>query len=248
MTSQFEGKVVLITGGNSGIGLATARAFKAEGARIAITGRDPKTLKTAQEELGRDALVVQSDAASVADAERLVAAVRDRFGRLDVIFINAGVGKFVPFDQSSEELFDETFAINIRGAYFLVQKALPLLGPGSAIVLNATTAIAMGMPGSSIYTASKAALASLARTLAAELAERGIRVNVVNPGPITTPILGRMGLPKEALDQVKESIRVQVPLKRFGDADDIAAAVLYLAGAGYVTGTELFVDGGMSRV
>lgn len=248
MSRKFENQVVVVTGGNSGIGLATARAFKEGGAKLVVTGRDEKTLADARRELGTEALVVKSDAASLADATTLVAAVREKFGRIDVLFINAGIAKFAGIDDASEELYDETFGINLRGPYFLVQKALSLMGSGSSIIFNATALIDVGMPGASIYSASKSALASLSKTLAAELAERGIRVNVVNPGPITTPIYGRMGMAQEALDGMAESIRQQVPLGRFGEPEDIASAVLYLAGAGFVTGNELFVDGGLSRV
>ncbi len=248
MSHHFKGKVVVVTGGNSGIGLAAARAFAKDGASLVITGRDETTLAAAREELQNGTMALRSDASSLADAEALVAAVSERFGRIDVLFINAGVAKFAPLADSSPELFDETFATNVRGPYFLIQKALPLMHAGSSIVLNGTALVDAGMPTSSVYTASKAALASLGRSLAAELADRGIRVNVVNPGPIATPIFGRMGLPSEVLDQMAEGLRSQVPLKRFGSADEIAHAVVYLAGAGFVTGSELFVDGGMTRL
>jgi NAD(P)-dependent dehydrogenase (short-subunit alcohol dehydrogenase family) len=248
MSSRFENKVVVITGGNSGIGLATARAFKDSGASVVVTGRDETTLEQARADLGDDALVLKSDAASVDAASELVAAVKERFGRIDILFVNAGVAKFAGIEEASEELYDQTFGINLRGPYFLIQKSLPLLGEGSSIIFNATALIDVGMPGASIYAASKAALASLAKTLAAELAGRGIRVNVVNPGPISTPIYGRMGMTDEQLNGMSESIRQQVPLQRFGEPEDIASAVLYLAGAHFVTGNELFVDGGFSRV
>jgi NAD(P)-dependent dehydrogenase (short-subunit alcohol dehydrogenase family) len=248
MSRRFQDQVVVVTGGNSGIGLATARAFRAEGAKVVVTGRDEATLEAVGRELAGDGLALRSDASSSEDVEALVRQVRERFGRIDVLFVNAGIAKFAPVDESSEALFDETFDVNVRGAYFLVQKALPLMNAGASIVLNATALVDLGMPGSSIYSASKAALASLGKTLAAELAERGIRVNVVNPGPITTPIFGRLGMTQEAIQQVADSLRSQVPLKRFGEPEDIADAVLYLSGAAFVTGNELFVDGGMSRV
>jgi NAD(P)-dependent dehydrogenase (short-subunit alcohol dehydrogenase family) len=248
MSQRFENQVVVVTGGNSGIGLATARAFRAEGAAVVVTGRDAKSLAAVGRELGEHGLALRSDAASAQEAEALVARVRERFGRIDVLFVNAGIAKFAPLEGSSEAFFDETFDVNVRGAYFLVQKALPLMPAGSSIVLNATALVELGMPGASVYSASKAALASLGKTLAAELADRGIRVNVVNPGPIATPIYDRMGLPQDAAQQMAESIKGQVPLKRFGQPEDIADAVLYLAGASFVTGNELFVDGGISRV
>ena len=248
MSNGFENKVVVITGGNSGIGLATARAFRESGASVVVTGRDEATLQQARRELGDDALVLRIDAASVEAASELVSAVKERHGRIDILFVNAGIAKFAGIEEATEELYDETFGINLRGPYFLIQKALPLMGEGPSILFNATALSDVRLPGASIYAASKAALASLAKTLAAELAGRGIRVNVVNPGPISTPIYGRMGMTDEQLNGMAESIRQQVPLQRFGEPEDIASAVVYLAGARFVTGNELFVDGGFSRV
>lgn len=244
MSNRFEGKVAVITGGNSGIGLATARAFVREGAKVVITGRDRKTLDAAAAELGAGTLALVSDAASTADAAKLVEAVKARHDRVDVLFVNAGIAKFAPFAESSEALFDETFAINVRGPFFLIQRFLPLMGEGGSIVLNTTAGTATGFATGSVYTASKAALQMVGRVLAAELAPRGIRVASVLPGPVETPIFGRLGMPAEAQKQMTEGLKTGVPLGRFGTADEIADAVLFLAGNGFVTGTELIVDGG----
>ena len=173
--------------------------------------------------------------------------IKEKFGRIDALFVNAGIGKFIPFEEVTEAFFDETMATNLKGAFFTVQKAVPLLTRGAAVVLNASVNAHLGMPGSTVYGASKAAVVNMAKTLSADLLPRGIRVNVVSPGPITTPILDRMGFPEEQTRQIKDQITAQVPLKRFGHPDEIAAAVLYLSSSesAYVVGTELVVDGGM---
>ncbi len=250
MSERFKNKVAVVTGGNSGIGLATARAFAREGAKVAITGRSDATLKAAQRELGPDVLVLKADFSQVSEIAKAMDRIKERFGRIDVLFVNAGVGKFVPFEDVTEALFDETMATNLKGAFFTVQKALPLLPRGAAVVLNASINAHMGMPGSTVYGASKAAVVNLAKTLSADLLQRGIRVNVVSPGPVATPILDRMGLPEEATRQLKQQITERVPLKRFGQPDEIAAAVLYLSSSesAFVVGTELVVDGGMIQL
>jgi NAD(P)-dependent dehydrogenase (short-subunit alcohol dehydrogenase family) len=250
MSGRFTDKVAVVTGGNSGIGLATAKAFAREGARVAITGRSDATLKAAQKELGADALVIKADMSRVPEIIAAMDQIKKKFGRIDALFVNAGIGRFVPFESVTEEFFDETIATNLKGAFFTVQKATPLLSRGAAVVLNASINAHMGMPGSSVYGASKAAVVNLAKTLSADLLQRGVRVNVVSPGPITTPILDRMGLPEEQVRQIKEQITQQVPLKRFGHPDEIAAAVLYLSSgeSAYVVGTELVVDGGMIQL
>jgi NAD(P)-dependent dehydrogenase (short-subunit alcohol dehydrogenase family) len=250
MSERFKDKVAVVTGGNSGIGLATAKAFVKEGARVAIIGRSDDTLKSAQRELGPETLVIKADMSKVAEIESAMAKVKDKFGRIDALFVNAGIGKFVPFEEVTEAFFDETMATNLRGVFFTVQKAAPLLAKGAAVVLNASINAHMGMPGSSVYGASKAAVVNLAKTLSGDLLARGVRVNVVSPGPITTPILDRMGLPEKESRQLKEHIAEQVPLKRFGHPDEVASAVLYLCSAEstYVLGTELVVDGGMIQL
>jgi len=247
---KLEGKVAVITGGNSGIGLATAIEFAEQGAQVVISGRDQKTLDQAAKELGPDVLVVRADVAKLADIDKLFAAVRAKFGRVDVLFVNAGIGKFVPFEAVTEELYDAILDINLKGAYFTIQKALPLLADGASIVLNASINAHIGMANTSVYAASKAALISLARTLSAELVGRNIRVNVISPGPVTTPILGRTGLAPEALEQTLQSIASQVPMKRFGRPEEIAKAALFLASSdsSFLLGSEIIADGGMSQL
>ena len=250
MSGRFTDKVAVVTGGNSGIGLATAKAFAREGARVAITGRSDATLKAAQKELGPDALVLKADMSRVPEIAAAMDQIKKKFGRIDALFVNAGIGRFVPFEDVTEEFFDETIATNLKGAFFTIQKAAPLLPRGAAVVLNASINAHMGLPGSSVYGASKAALVNLAKTLSADLLQHGVRVNVVSPGPVATPILDRMGLPEDQTRQLKERLAEQVPLKRFGTPDEIAAAVLYLSSgeSSFVVGTELVVDGGMIQL
>src|SRR5205807_1159783 len=247
---KLEGKVAIITGGNSGIGLATAKEFKEQGARVVITGRDQQTLDEARKEIGGEVLAVRSDTSSLMEMDKLFAVVKEKFGKIDVLFVNAGIGKFAPVEAVTEDLFDSIMDVNFKGAYFTIQKALPLLNDNASIVLNASINAYIGMPNSSVYAASKAALITLARTLSAELVGRGIRVNVVSPGPVTTPILGRMGMPPEVLEETKKSIQAQVPMKRFGRPEEIAKAVLFLASedSSFLLGTELVADGGMSQL
>lgn len=244
---RFEGKVAVVTGGNSGIGLGAAKAYAAEGAKVVITGRDEKTLQAAAKEIGPDTLAIRADAAKLTELDRAFAQIKEKLGKIDALFVNAGVGKFVPFEQVTEAFYDETMNINVKGLFFTVQKALPLMPKGSAIVLNASINGHMGMPNSTVYGASKAAVINLAKTLSADFLEKGVRVNAVTPGPITTPILDRMGLPADQLKQTKDWITSQVPLKRFGTTEELAAAVLFLSSpeSSYVVGTELIVDGGM---
>ena len=250
MGARFTDKVAVVTGGNSGIGLATAKAFIHEGAKVAITGRNDATLKAAQKELGPDTLVIKADVSRVPEIAAAMDQIKKKFGRIDALFVNAGIGRFVPFEDVTEGFFDETMATNLKGAFFTIQKAVPLLSRGAAVVLNASINAHMGMPNSSVYGASKAAVVNLAKTLSADLLARGVRVNVVSPGPVATPILDRMGLPEEQIRQTKEWITQQVPLKRFGRPDEIAAAVLYLSSSEsqFVVGTELVVDGGMIQL
>lgn len=247
---KLEGKVAVITGGNSGIGLATAKEFREQGARVVITGRDQKTLDEAKREIGGDVLAVHSDASSLTDIDKLFAAVKEEFGHIDVLFVNAGIGKFAPVEAVTEEMFDSIMDINFKGAYFTIQKALPFLNDNASIVLNTSINAHIGMPNSSVYAASKAALITLARTLSAELIGRGIRVNAVSPGPVTTPILNRLGLPPEALEETRTSLKDQIPMKRFGRPEEIAKTVLFLAStdSSFLLGTEIIADGGMSQL
>ena len=247
---KLKGKIAVITGGNSGIGLATAKEFAAQGAQVVISGRDQKTLDEAAKALGPDALVVRADIARLADIDKLFAAVKAKFGRIDVLFVNAGIGKFAPFEAVSEEFYDAILDVNLKGSYFTIQKALPLLADGASIVLNTSINANIGMPNTSVYSASKAALLSLARTLSAELVGRNIRVNAISPGPVTTPILGRTGMPPEALEQTLQAIVSQVPMKRFGRPEEIAKTALFLASSdsSFLLGTEIVADGGMSQL
>jgi NAD(P)-dependent dehydrogenase (short-subunit alcohol dehydrogenase family) len=250
MGKRFEGKTVVITGGNSGIGLATAKLFKEEGANVVISGRDQKTLDEAVRTIGKGTLAVKADVSNLGDLDRLYAAVAAKFGKIDALFANAGIAKFSPASDSNEKMFDDIFDINVKGLYFTVQKAIPFLNDNAGIVLNSSVVNSRGMVGTSVYSASKAAVRSLARTFAAELVDRGIRVNVVSPGPITTPILGRSGLPQEAIDDFAQNVASRVPMKRFGTGEEVGHAALFLASseASYITGVDLNVDGGMGQI
>jgi NAD(P)-dependent dehydrogenase (short-subunit alcohol dehydrogenase family) len=247
---RFEGKVAVVTGGNSGIGLATAKRLQQEGAKVAIAGRSKKTLDEAVRAIGDGVLAVQADVAKLGELDNLYAEVSKKLGKIDVLFVNAGVAKFAPLAETSESLYDEQFDINIKGAYFTIQKALPFLNDGASIILNTSVADSTGNPGASAYSATKAALRSLARTVAAELVGRGIRVNTVAPGPIVTPIFGKTGLPKEALDEFAKGVVERVPMKRFGQPEEIAGVVAFLASqdASYITGVEINVDGGLGQI
>jgi NAD(P)-dependent dehydrogenase (short-subunit alcohol dehydrogenase family) len=248
---KLKGKVAVITGGNSGIGLATAKEFAEQGAKVVISGRDQKTLTEVARELGPDVLAVRADVAKLAEIDKLFAAVKAKFGRIDVLFVNAGIGRFVPIEAFTEELYDSIIDINLKGAFFTIQRALPLLADGASVVLNTSIAAHIGRPiGTSVYSASKAGLLSLARTLSAELVGRNIRVNAISPGPVTTPIFGRLGLPADVLEQTRQSIVSQVPMKRFGRPEEIAKTALFLASSDslFLLGSEIVVDGGMSQL
>ena len=244
---RFEGKVALVTGGNSGIGLAVAKAFVDEGARVVIAGRNADTVASAAATLGPAVYGVVADTGRLDGIDRIVAATREFGGsRLDVVFANAGIGGFGLIDTIGEAKWDELMGINLKGVYFTIQKSLPLMGKGGAIVLNASVAAGKGDPGGSLYAASKAGVRSIGRSLAAELVGRGIRVNVVSPGPIETPIFTRTGMSAEATASLKSAWTERNPMKRFGTPDEVAATVLFLASdaASYITGVDLLVDGG----
>jgi NAD(P)-dependent dehydrogenase (short-subunit alcohol dehydrogenase family) len=248
--SRFIDKIVVITGGSSGIGLAAAQAFEREGAKVVVTGRTPDTLETAAKTLSKEAIALKADVTRKADLEHLFATVGEKHGRIDVLFANAGVAKVAPLESTSEALFDEIVSTNFRGAYFTVQKALPLLNDGGAILFTTSYFDQVGIAGTSVVSASKAALRSLTRTLATELLPRKIRVNAISPGVITTPIFGKLGLPSETVDEIGKTLLAQIPVKRFGTVEEIAKAVTFLASddASYITGSELTVDGGRTEL
>lgn len=248
--NRFTDKTVLVTGGNSGIGLSAAKAYAAEGARVVITGRDAATLEQAKTELGPHAIALRNDASSLAGAKELAQALAERNIKLDAVFVNAGIAKFSAFADVDEALWDQTFDINVKGAYFQIQALLPALNRGASIVLNGSINAHVGMPQSSVYAASKAALISLAKTLSAELLPLGVRVNVVSPGPISTPLHSKLGLDAAALEATAAQIQAQVPLGRFGTADELASTILHLSAAesAFIVGTEIIVDGGMSQL
>lgn len=247
---RIAGSVYAITGGNSGIGRATAQALVQDGAHVAILGRSRETLEATQAELGDAALVLQGDVTRAEELRRFFAAVGDRFGRLDGLFVNAGAALFVPIELVSEEQIHALFAVNVVGAIATVQHALPLFRDRGSIVLNSSMLTDIGVPRASIYAASKAAVASLARSLSAELLGRGIRVNTISPGNIRTPLYERIELPREQLDGALAAELGRIPLGRFGAADEVARAVVFLLSpdAGYIVGETLVVDGGRSRL
>ena len=245
---RLKGKRALLTGASSGIGLETARQFVAEGARVAITARSLKAFDQARQELGEHAVYLVSDAAEAADQKKLAETIKQEFGDLDILFINAGIAELKPIGQWDEAGFDRAFHLNVRGPFFLIQALLPLFANPASIVLNASINADIGMPNTSVYGASKAALLSMARTLSAELMPRGIRVNAVSPGPIATPLYSKLGLSAADLKATSDALQSQVPAKRFGKPAEIASAVVFLASdeSAFTVGSELIIDGGLS--
>jgi NAD(P)-dependent dehydrogenase (short-subunit alcohol dehydrogenase family) len=250
MTSRLSDKIALVTGGTSGIGLATAKHFVEEGAHVFITGRRQEPLDAALQAIGRNVTGVRSDVSDLADLDRLYAAIRQEKGRLDVLFANAGGGQVAPLGQITEAHFDSIFATNVRGLVFTVQKALPLMPKGASIVLNASTTSIKGTPGFSVYSASKAAVRNLARSWVWDLKDAGIRVNVLSPGVVPTPAYELLGLQGEALTSFIEMQARTIPLGRVGTPEEIAKAAAFLASddSSFVNGVELFADGGMTQV
>jgi NAD(P)-dependent dehydrogenase (short-subunit alcohol dehydrogenase family) len=248
--NTFSGKVALVTGGNSGIGLATAKRFASEGAYVFITGRRPKELDAAVKEIGKNVTAVQGDVSNLADLDRLFAQIKKEKGKIDIVFANAGVAKYAPLGKITEELYHSIFDINVKGLLFTVQMALPLLRDGGSIILNASIVGSKGLASNSVYSATKAAVRSFARTWTTDLKDRRIRVNAVSPGPIDTPGLRELLASSEVGKQRKEMISAGVPLGRLGTPHEIAKAVVFLASddASYITGIELFVDGGFAQV
>jgi NAD(P)-dependent dehydrogenase (short-subunit alcohol dehydrogenase family) len=247
---KLEGKIALVTGGNSAIGLATAKQFVNEGAYVFITGRRDAELAAAVKEIRKNVIGVQGDVSNFADLDRLFAQIKREKGKLDIVFANAGIAKYAPVGAITEELYDSIFDINVKGLLFTVQKALPLMPDGAAIVLNASIVASKGLSANSIYSATKAAVRSFARTWTTDLKARRIRVNAVSPGTIDTPGLNDLLASSEAGQERIKMISNAVPLGRFGTPDEIAKAVVFLASddSSYVTGTELFVDGGFAQV
>ena len=247
---KLEGKIALITGGNSGIGLATAKQFVSEGAYVFITGRREPELAAAVKEIGRNVTGVQGDVSNLGDLDRLFAQIKREKGKLDIVFANAGVANYAPFGTITEEHYDSIFGINVKGLLFTVQKALPLLPDGASIILNASIVASKGLSANSVYSATKAAVRSFARTWTTDLKDHRIRVNAVSPGPIATPGLNELVASTGAGEERLKMISNNVPLGRLGKPDEIAKAVVFLASddSSYVTGTELFVDGGFAQV
>ncbi|HTT08172.1 MAG TPA: glucose 1-dehydrogenase [Gammaproteobacteria bacterium] len=247
---RLAGKIAVITGGNSGMGLETARRFVAEGANVVITGRRRKELDEAVKSMGKNVTGIQGDVSNLKDLDRLYAGVKETHGHIDILFANAGLGQVVPLDLVSEKVFDLHFDVNVKGLFFTVQKALPLMRDGGSIILNASIAARKGMGGMSVYSATKAAVRSFARTWTMDLKDRKIRVNTLSPGPIDTPIFGKMGLTEEQTREFGEHVLEQVPMGRMGTSDEVARAVVFLASddSSYITGIDLCVDGGMAQI
>lgn len=248
MTQRLNNKVALITGGTSGIGLSAAKRFVEEGATVIVTGTNPTSLQAARQELGDSAQVVASDAASAEDIQALFEQVQREHGKIDVLYLNAGIARFAPWEHHSVDDFDKQFAINVKGPWLAIKYGIPALNDGASVIVTTSAVNQMATPNASAYAATKAALRQLVRTAAAELSPRGIRVNAVSPGPIATPIFGKLGVPQESLDELTAQFTSQVPLGRIGQVDEVANVALFLASdeASYVQGQEFGVDGGIS--
>jgi NAD(P)-dependent dehydrogenase (short-subunit alcohol dehydrogenase family) len=249
MSTRLAGKIALITGGSSGIGLATAKIFQKEGAKVVITGRNQAKLDGVVKEIGGDIFAVQSDTAKVSDIDDLIAKIKERYGKIDVLFLNAGAGEPSPIETTTEADFDKVVNINLKGIFFTVQKAIPLLNQGASIILTCSCIHLMGQPGNSVYSATKAGVRSLARSMSAELKDRGIRVNSLSPGAIRTPMLEEFmhytGTEKEEFTKM-----LNIPLGRLGESEEIAKTALFLASddSSYILGADIIVDGGMSQL
>lgn len=248
--SKLINKTALITGGTSGIGFETAKLFINEGAKVAVTGQNEERVMQAGKELGPEALAIRADVGSLDDLEKMVNMAGDKLGKLDILFVNAGVLKMGPLSEVDEEHFDFQINVNFKGAFFTIQKTVPIMNDGGSIVINSSNANQIGLPGLSIYSATKAAVRSLARTLAMELLGKKIRVNTISPGPIETPIFGKTEIQEDVAEEIAKDIIDHNPMKRFGKPEEIAKAVLFLASddSSYMTGEEIVVDGGAASI
>lgn len=248
MTQKLQDKVAVITGGTTGIGFAAAKRFVDEGAKVILTGTNPKTLEAARSELNGNAEVIESDASNEQDVKALFKEVVDKHGAIDVLFLNAGIARFAPWEQHTEDDFDRQFAINVKGPWLAIKHAIPVLAEGASVIATTSVANKMGMAGASAYSATKAALQQLVRVASTELSPRGIRVNAVSPGPIETPIFGKTGMPAEHMQEMAAGMQSQIPLGRFGKSEEVANVALFLASdeSSFVQGQEFVVDGGMS--
>jgi NAD(P)-dependent dehydrogenase (short-subunit alcohol dehydrogenase family) len=249
-TMKLSNKIVVVTGGTSGIGLEAAKLFRAEGATVIIVGQNPARLQSAASELGNGVTLLRADVSKPSEVENLFRQISEKFGHIDVVFANAGMGLAATLEAVTEDQIDTQLGVNFKGVFFTLQKAAPLLVKGASVVVTTSFLNEVGTPGLSILSATKAAVRSLVRSLAAELAPRGIRVNAVSPGPTSTPFHGKLGLSASQLDEAGAAIEDQVPLHRFGEPGEIAKAVLFLASddSSYMTGAELVVDGGISQL
>jgi NAD(P)-dependent dehydrogenase (short-subunit alcohol dehydrogenase family) len=243
---NLENKIAIITGGNSGIGFATAAELSSKGAKVIVTGRNKESLAKAETEL--NVTGIQADQTDLQSIDKLVEQVSSQFGKVDIVFLNAGIAAFAPLDLASEDHYDSIMNVNVKGVYFTIQKLLPILNDGASIILNTSVNAHLGMPNSSVYAASKAAVLSLNKVFAVELASRKIRVNAVSPGPVETPIYGKLGLSKEEVEGFGNVLGEKILLKRFAQADEIAKTVSFLASndASFITGAEIVVDGGLT--
>ena len=247
---KLSGKTALITGGTTGIGYATAKLFIEHGAKVAITGQDPERVNRAGEKLGADVAAIVADISSIGNIDRMVSDVRTKLGNVDILFVNAGVFQGAPLQEADENHFNYLMDINVKGAFFTIQKVVPIMNDGGSIVINSSNANQLGFPGISIYAATKAAVRSFSRTISVDLLDRNIRVNTVSPGPIETPLFDKIGLEEEELNNLTELITSKVPMKRFGSPEEVANAVLFFGSddSTYITGEEIVIDGGWMNI
>lgn len=246
--SRLSGKRTLITGGTSGIGLETAKHFLSEGAQVIVTGINPESIENAKSELGSEVLVLKADSSNITAQKELAQTIQNHYGKLDVAFLNAGISVWLPIQEWTEEMFNRSFDINVKGPYFLMQALLPVFANPASVILNTSVSAHLGVPNSSVYGATKAALLNMSKTLSSELINRGIRINAVSPGPVDTPLYDKLGIPDAYREQLNKDIIATIPFGRFGTPQEVASAVLYLASdeSRWTIGSEIIVDGGRS--